>query len=244
MDHPVVSREAWQAARDELLRQEKEHTRWGDELAGRRRQLPWVRIEKEYELQTDDGPRPLAELFDGRSQLVVYHLQFGPTYDAACPVNSSIADGLDALRVHLNAHDVTVLLVSQAALPKIQAYRERMGWELPWASAAESDFNVDFGASSTVEQVREWAEPVVDALPPIVAANAAACGTDVIGYLTESPWLNVFAQEDGRVYQTYGTTGRGLECVMSYYPVLDRTPHGRDEAGGFQLWLRRHDEYR
>ncbi|MPZ52487.1 MAG: DUF899 domain-containing protein [Acidimicrobiia bacterium] len=243
MDHPIVSRADWQTARDELLTREKEHTRAGDVLARARRELPWVAIEKQYQFDTDGGPRTLAELFDRRSQLVVYHLQYGSSYQGACPVNSSIADCLEGLRPHLNAHDVTLLLVSQASLPKIQAYRQRMGWSIPWVSSANTDFNLDFGASSTEAQVREWAEPIVDSLPPIVAANAAATGTDVYGYLTESPWLTTFTLQDGTVYQTYATTARGLECVMNYYSILDRTPKGRDEAAGFQLWLRRHDEY-
>jgi len=241
-DHKVVSREDWQAARDELLWREKEHTRMGDELARQRRELPWVAVDTEYVLDTDDGPRPLAGLFDGRSQLMVYHFMFGPAYEAGCPVNSSMADALDGLLPHLHARDVTMLLVSQAPLAKLQAYRRRMGWRTPWVSAANTGFNYDFGASYPPEQVRGW-RLSADSLPPIVAVNAAATGTDVNGYLTESPMVSVFTLQDGVVYQTYGAAARGVEFLMSYYPVLDRVPKGRDEGDGFQTWIRRHDEY-
>ncbi len=241
-DHKVVDREEWQAARDELLQREKEHTRMGDELARQRRELPWVVIEKEYRFDADDGTRTLAELFDGRSQLLVYHFMFGPSYQAGDPVNSSMADGLDVLLPHLHARDLTPLLVSQAPLAKLQAYKHRMGWSIPWVSTANTDFNFDFGASATEEQVREWA-PRADSLPPIVGQNAAAAGTDVRGYLTESPAMSVFTLQDGAVYQTYATTWRGFEFLMGYYPILDRVPKGRDEGDGFQLWLRRHNEY-
>ena len=242
-DHQVVSREEWQAARDELLRREKEHTRMADELARQRRELPWVAVVKEYRFDTDTGTRTLAELFDGRSQLVVYHFMFGPSYEAGCPVNSSIADALDGLLPHLHARDVTLLLVSQAPLAKIQAYQQRMGWHLPWVSAAPGDFNYDFGGSYPPEQVRGFLPDAWAGLPPIVAQNAAATGTDIPGYLSESPAASVFTRHDGAVYQTYATSARGLEFVMGYYPILDRTPNGRDEGDGFQTWIRRRDEY-
>ena len=242
-EHKVVSRAEWQAARDELLRREKEHTRLGDELARQRRELPWVAVEKDYRFDTDDGPKTLAGLFDGRSQLVFYHFMFGPTYTAGCPVNSSIADALDGLQPHLHARDVTLALVSSAPLPRLQAYKQRMGWSLPWVSSANSDFNRDVGAAFMPDQVRDWAAPLEDTLPPIVRQNATATGTDVIGYLSEAPAVTVFAIENGVVYQTYGTSGRGVEFVMPYYPILDRVPRGRDEGDGFQLWIRRHDEY-
>jgi predicted dithiol-disulfide oxidoreductase (DUF899 family) len=242
-DHKVVGREEWQTAREELLRHEKEHTRRGDELARRRRELPWVAIEKEYRFDTDLGTRALAELFDGRSQLLVYHFMFGPSYQAGDPVNSSIADSLDGLLPHLHARDLTLLLVSRAPLAKLQAYKQRMGWSLPWVSAANSDFNFDFGASATQEQVRESVLPHEDSLPPIARQNAAATGTDILGYLSEAPAVSVFTLQDGAVYQTYATTWRGVEFVMGYYPILDRAPKGRDEGDGFQLWIRRHDEY-
>jgi len=176
-DHQVVSRQEWQAAREELLQREKEHTRMADELACQRRELPWVAIEKEYRFDTDDGRRTLAGLFDGRSQLLFYHFMFGPSYEAGCPVNSSMADGLDGLLPHLHARDVTLLLVSQAPLAKLQAYKQRMGWSLPWISSANTDFNVDFGGSHTEEQVRSWGLDE-SGLPPIVALNAAATGAD------------------------------------------------------------------
>jgi predicted dithiol-disulfide oxidoreductase (DUF899 family) len=238
-EHKVVDPAQWQAARDELLVREKQHTRMADELARQRRELPWVAIQKEYRFDTDDGTRTLAELFDGRSQLLVYHFMFGPSYQAGDPVNSSIADGLDALVPHLQARDLTLLLVSQAPLAKLQAYKRRMGWRLPWVSAAPSDFNLDLGASAT-EQVTP---PGEGGLPPIVAQNAAAAGTDLVGYLSEAPVVSVFTLQDGAVYQTYATTWRGVEFLMGYYPILDRTPKGRDEGDAWQTWLRRHDEY-
>jgi predicted dithiol-disulfide oxidoreductase (DUF899 family) len=238
-DHKVVDRQEWQAARDELLQREKAHTRMGDELARQRRELPWVEVDKDYRFDTDDGTRTLAELFDGRSQLLVYHFMFGPSYQAGDPVNSSIADSLDGLLPHLQARDLTLLLVSQAPLAKLQAYKRRMGWRLPWVSAANTDFNFDFGASAT----SRITPPVEGGLPPIVAQNAAAAGTDVVGYLSEAPVVSVFALQDGAVYQTYATTWRGVEFLMGYYPILDRMPKGRDEGDAWQTWLRRHDEY-
>jgi predicted dithiol-disulfide oxidoreductase (DUF899 family) len=242
-DHKVVGREEWAAARDELLAREKQHTRMGDELARQRRQLPWVRVDKQYRFDAEAGPRTLAELFDGRSQLLVYHFMFGPSYQAGDPVNSSIADGLDGLLPHLQARDVTLLLVSQAPLDKLQAYKQRMGWRLPWVSSANTDFNYDFGASYTQQQVREFTGALAGRLPPIVGQNAAAAGTDVPGYLSEAPVVSAFTLQDGAVYQTYATTARGVEFLMGYYPILDRAPKERDEDDGFQLWLRRHDEY-
>jgi predicted dithiol-disulfide oxidoreductase (DUF899 family) len=238
-EHKIGTRAEWQAAREELLGREKAHTRMGDELARQRRQLPWVAVDKDYRFDTEHGTRTLAELFDGRSQLLVYHFMFGPSYQAGDPVNSSIADTLDGLLPHLHARDLTPLLVSQAPLARLQAYKRRMGWRLPWASAANTDFNLDFGASATKEQV----PPGEGGLPPIVAQNAAAAGTDVLGYLSEAPAVSVFTLQDGVVYQTYATTWRGVEFLMGYYPILDRAPKGRDESDGWQLWLRRHDEY-
>ena len=242
-EHRIVTREAWAAAREALLTAEKEHTRLGDELARQRRELPWVRLEKEYSLDTDDGPRALADLFDGRSQLLVYHFMFGPSYEAGCPVNSSIADGIDGLIPHLNARDVTMLLVSQAPLEKLQAYKARMGWSIPWASSARSEFNLDLGYSSTQDRTRAWVTQNLRSLPPIVGANADASGTDIVGYMTERPGFSAFALDDGAVVQSYSTGSRGLEFLMGYYPILDRAPKGRDEDDGFQLWIRRHDEY-
>ena len=241
-EHKVVSPAEWQAARGELLRREKEHTRAGDELARERRELPWVTVEKDYRFGTDDGTRTLAELFDGRSQLMFYHFMFGPSYQAGCPVNSSMADGLDGLLPHLHARDVTLLLVSQAPLARLQAYKQRMGWSIPWISAANTDFNLDLGASYPPEQVRSWGLDE-STLPPIVAVNAAATGTDVTGYLTQSPTMSAFTLAGGAVYQTYTTAARGVEFMMPYYPILDRAAKGRDEGDGFQTWIRRHDEY-
>jgi predicted dithiol-disulfide oxidoreductase (DUF899 family) len=241
--HKVVGRDEWDAAREELLRLEKEHTRVGDELARRRRELPWFAVDKQYVLDADEGPRTLADLFDGRSQLVFYHFMFGPSYTAGCPVNSSIADALDGLLPHLHARDVTLVLVSSAPLPRLRAYKQRMGWRLPWVSSANSDFNRDLGAAFAPDQVREWAAPIEDTLPPIVRQNATASGTDVPGYLSEAPAVSVFTLENGVVYQTYATSGRGVEFVMPYYPILDRVPKGRDEGDAFQTWIRRHDEY-
>ena len=241
--HETGTREEWAAARAELLVREKEYTLLGDELARQRRGLPWVRIEKDYELDTDDGTRVLAELFSGRSQLLVYHFMFGPSYADGCPTNSSIGDAIDGIVPHLNARDVTMLFVSQAPLERLQMYKRRMGWSLPWASSASSDFNFDLGFSTSPEQAREALAPILESLPPIVAHNAQATGTDAFGYLTESPGFSAFVLEDGTVYQTYSTGARGVEFVMSYYPVLDRAPKGRDEGDAFQVWLRRHDEY-
>jgi predicted dithiol-disulfide oxidoreductase (DUF899 family) len=242
-DHRIGTREEWVAAREALLAREKEHTRLGDELASQRRALPWVRVEKDYCLDTDDGPRALADLFDGRSQLLIYHFMFGPSYEAGCPINSSIADSINGVLPHLNARDVTMLLVSQAPLQKIQSYKRRMGWDIPWASSAHSEFNFDLGYSITEEESRAWVAQNVGSLPPIVERNARSSGTDIGGYLTESPGFSSFVLDDGVVYQTYQTWWRGLEFLMGYYPILDRAPKGRDEDDGFQLWLRRHDEY-
>ena len=241
--HKTATREEWQAARAVLLEREKEHTRMGDELAQNRRSLPWVRVEKEYTLQTADGPKTVAELFDGRSQLLIYHFMFGPSYEAGCPVNSSIADTFDSLIPHLKARDVTLIAVSGAPIEKLQAFRERMGWQFTWASSYESDFNTDVGFSSTPEQTRESIAPILDQLPPVAFRNAKDAGTDIYGYLTELFGFTAFTLEDGVVYQTYSTTGRGVEFLMPYYGFLDHAPKGRDEGAEWQLWIRRHDEY-
>jgi predicted dithiol-disulfide oxidoreductase (DUF899 family) len=243
-DHKIVGREDWEAAREELLQREKEHTRMADELARQRRGLPWVAIEKEYRFDADDGTRTLAELFDGRSQLLIYHFMFGPSYEAGCPTCSSMADGFNGLLPHLYARDVTLLLVSRAPLERLQAYKRRMGWSIPWASSANTDFSLDVGAAVTHEQVREQMAQVDEReLPPIAQQNAAASGTDLLGYVSEIPAMSAFTLQDGAVYQTYGTTWRGVEFLMGYYPILDRAPKGRDEGDAFQTWIRRHDEY-
>lgn len=238
--HRVGTREEWEAARDELLSLEKELTRRNDELAEKRRALPWVRIGKEYSFATDDGTKSLAQLFDGRSQLLVYHHMFGPKYEAGCPVCSSIGDTIDGLIGHLNARDVTMICASGAPLEKLQAYKARMGWSFDWVSTRESDFNFDFGFSVTDDQSRSW---VAAGVPPAAAKSSAMCGTDLVGYMTERPGLTAFVLSDGVVYHTYTTTSRGLEPVMGYYGVLDRAPFGRNEGDPPEFWFRRHDEY-
>ncbi len=242
-DHKIGTREEWLAAREQLLVREKEHTRLGDELAQQRRDLPWVRVKKEYRVDTDEGKRTLAELFDGRSQLLVYHFMFGPSYQAGCPTCSSMADGINGVLPHLHARDVTFVLVSQAPLEKLQVYKHRMGWSIPWASTARTDFNLDLGFSSTEEQTREWIAPMLEQLPPIAGRNASETGTDIVGYLTQTFGFSTFVLDNGTVYHAYSTTGRGVEFLMGYYGILDRAPKGRDEGDAFQVWIRRHDEY-
>jgi predicted dithiol-disulfide oxidoreductase (DUF899 family) len=241
--HMTVSPDEWRAARATLLEHEKEHTRMGDQLARQRRELPWAPVDKPYTLQTTDGAKTLAELFAGRSQLLVYHFMFGPSYQAGCPVNSSIADSFDSLVPHLKARNATLIAVSGAPIEKLVAYRARMGWNFEWASSYGSELNTDLGFSSSLEQTRQAIGPNLDQLPPVVARNAAVAGTDIYGYLTELFGFTAFTIDAGIVYQTYTTTGRGVEFLMPYYGVLDRAPKGRDEDDGFQLWIRRHDEY-
>ncbi len=244
-DHKIATREEWLAAREQLLIREKEHTRLGDEIAQRRRDLPWVRVDKAYCFDTDDGQKALGELFDGRSQLLVYHFMFGPSYEAGCPVNSSIADAVNGVLPHLHARDVTFVFVSQAPLAKLQAYKRRMGWSFPWVSSAPTDFNFDLGFSRTEEQSRAAVAQMMESgIPPIVAHNARSTGTDPAGYLTENPGFSTFVDDGGAVYHAYSTTWRGLEFLMSYYPILDHAPMGRAEGAAWQLWLRRHDEYK
>jgi predicted dithiol-disulfide oxidoreductase (DUF899 family) len=238
--HRIGTQEEWQAERDELLQQEKELTRRGDELAQKRRDLPWVRVEKDYEFETEDGTKSLAELFDGRSQLLVYHFMFGPSYDAGCPVCSSIADTLAPQVPHLKARDTTLLLASRAPLAKLVAYRERMGWGIGWVSSGGSDFNRDLGFLYTEEELKPFLEGEI---PPTVVQNARMCGTDVAGYVAEGPGLSAYTLSDGTVYRTYVSTARGLELAMPYYGLLDRTAKGRDESGSEPHWVRRHDEY-
>ena len=242
-DHEVVSRKEWAAAREELLAREKEHTHLGDELARRRRELPWVRVEKEYVFNTDEGRRTLAELFDGRSQLLVYHFMFGTTYEAGCTTCSSMADTIDGALPHLHARDVTMTYVSQAPLEKLQAYKRRMGWNMPWVSSAVNDFNVDLGFSRSEEQTRDWVAPILEQLPPVAERNADESGTDIVGYLTESQGFSAFILDDWAIYHTYSTGARGVEFLMGYYGILDRAPKGRDEGEAFQMWIRRHDDY-
>jgi len=247
--HKTGTRKEWIAARLELLDAEKEITRRSDELARRRQELPWVRIDKEYRFDTDQGSASLADLFQGRSQLLVYHFMFGPDYTAGCPSCSSIADGFDGSTVHLENHDVALWAVSRAPLPKLQAYKRRMGWRFPWASSSGSDFNDDFNVRITEEQQREggaeynyrresaWQRS--DGQGP-VADMAAMTGTDPATYVRERPGMSAFALEDGAVFHTYSAYARGLDGLWGMYQWLDRAPKGRNEDG---VWWRRHDEY-
>jgi len=239
-EHRIGTLQEWQAERDELLKEEKELTRRGDELARKRRELPWVHVEKDYRFETEDGTKILADLFDGRSQLMVYHFMFGPAWDAGCPVCSSIADTLDRQVVHLKARDTTLLLASRAPIERLLAYRQRMGWGIGWVSSGGSDLNRDLGFLHTAEELKPFLKGEI---PPTVEQNARMCGTDVAGYVTEGPGLSVYALSGGTVYRTYVTTARGLEPAMAYYALLDRTPKGRDESASEPVWLRRHDEY-
>ena len=239
-DHKTGTQEEWQAQRDELLAQEKELTRRSDELARKRRELPWVPVERDYLFEADGGTKTLADLFDGHSQLLVYHFMFGPDWSAGCPVCSSIADTLDPQVAHLKAKDTTLLLASRAPIGQLLAFKERMGWGIDWVSSAGSDFNRDIGFLNTREELKPFLEGDI---PVTVEQNARMCGTDAGGYVAEGPGLSVYARSDGNVYRTYVTTARGLEPAMAYYGLLDRTPKGRDESATEPLWLRRHDEY-
>jgi predicted dithiol-disulfide oxidoreductase (DUF899 family) len=251
MTHKTATREQWLKARIELLEAEKEHTRRGDELARRRQDLPWVAINKGYRFETDEGSASLADLFRGRSQLLVYHFMFGPDYTAGCPSCSSIADGFNGIALHLANHDVMLWAVSRAPLPKLQAYKRRMGWTFPWASSFGGDFNFDFNISITEEQqragsveynYRRGGHPIVEAqLPEPVRQFAATCGTDAATYVRDRPGMSAFVLNNGIVYHTYSTYARGLDGLWGMYQWLDRAPLGRNEAG---MWFRRHDEYR
>jgi predicted dithiol-disulfide oxidoreductase (DUF899 family) len=257
MKQMTGTREEWLAARLELLEAEKELTRRGDELARRRQELPWVRVDKEYRFHTDEGSASLADLFRGRSQLLVYHFMFGPDFTAGCPSCSSIADGFNGIRVHLENHDVALSAVSRAPLAALQAYKQRMGWSFPWASSHGSDFNFDFNVSLTAEQQRAGTveynyrgEPALtergigESMTKLgegpVAELAATTGTDVAAYTRERPGMSAFVLEDGAIYHTYSTYARGLDGLWGMYQWLDRAPKGRNEAG---VWWRRHDEY-
>jgi len=243
--HRIGTRDEWFAAREALLVREKAHTRLGDDLARERRALPWVRVEQDYRFDTEDGVRTLDEVFDGRSQLLVYHFMFGPSYAAGDAVNSSIADTIDGLLPHLHARDVTFVLASGAPIERLVAYRRHMGWDVPWLSTSRTTFNADLGFSHAEDAGRDVVEQMIGSsgIPPIVEHNARLAGTDAAGYMTESPGFSSFVLDDGVVYHTYSTTWRGLEFLMGYYPILDHAPKGRDEGPAWQLWLRRHDEY-
>ena len=257
--HTTGTREEWLAARLGLLKEEKELTRRSDELARRRQQLPWVRVDKEYRFETDEGSGSLADLFRGRSQLLVYHFMFGPDYTAGCPSCSAIADGFDRSVIHLAHHDVTLSAVSRAPLAKLQAYKRRMGWTFPWASSLSGDFNFDFNVSLTEEQQRagtveynyrreaasqlrggEGPEIPSRATPDGAAKGAAMTGTDVATYARERPGMSAFVLEDGIVYHSYSTYARGLDGLWGAYQWLDRAPRGRNETG---YWWRHHDDY-
>lgn len=248
--HPVGTRNEWLAARLELLRAEKDHTRQSDELARRRQALPWVRVDKDYRFDTEQGGASLQDLFKGRSQLLVYHFMFGPDYKAGCPSCSMIADGFDGFAVHLANHDVTLTAVSRASLAKLQAYKKRMGWSFPWASSLTSDFNFDFNVAITEEQQRTGdveynyarGTHAMDAAtpPPPVVEFAASVGTDAMTYTRDRPGMSAFVLEDGVIYHTYSTYARGLDGLWGAYQWLDHAPLGRNETG---IWWRRHDEY-
>jgi predicted dithiol-disulfide oxidoreductase (DUF899 family) len=239
--HRIGTQEEWQAERDQLLTEEKELTRRSDELARARRELPWVPVEKEYRFETERGTETLSELFDGRSQLLVYHFMFGPDWTGGCPVCSSIADTLAPQVAHLKARDTTLLLNSRAPLEKLLAYRERMGWPIDWVSSAGNDFNRDLGFLYTREELKSFLEGDI---PITVEQNARMCGTDAGGYVAQGPGMSAYTLADDVVYRTYVTTARGLEAPgMAYYSLLDRTAKGRNEDAAEPMWVRRHDEY-
>jgi predicted dithiol-disulfide oxidoreductase (DUF899 family) len=251
-DRKTATREEWLAARLKLLEAEKALTRHGDEVARQRGELPWVRLGKDYRLDTDNGSATLKDLFRGRSQLLVYHFMFGPDFTAGCPNCSAIADGFNGIATHLAHHDVMLWAISRAPLAKLQAYRQRMGWSFPWASSFASDFNFDFSASFSEEQQRQGGyynfrhdDPVMNVgrgamKNPISTGNAAMTGTDVSTYLREREGMSAFALQDGVVYHTYSAYARGVDGIWSMYPWLDRAPKGRNETGP---WVHRHDEY-
>ena len=252
MTHKTGTREQWLSARLELLRAEKDLTHRSDQLAQQRQELPWVPVNKGYRFETDEGSASLADLFHGRSQLLVYHFMFGPDFAAGCPSCSSIADGFNGVAVHLANHDVMLWAVSRAPLAKLQAYKRRMEWTFPWASSQGADFNFDFCASYTEEQQRDGIEYNFAREPQLQwragqeagsgaeAQFAGMCGVDVPAYHRERPGLSAFVLEDGVVYHTYSTYGRGVDAIWGMYPWLDRAPKGRNETG---VWWRRHDEY-
>jgi predicted dithiol-disulfide oxidoreductase (DUF899 family) len=251
----VVSREDWLKARVALLAEEKELTRRGDELAQRRQQMPWVRIDKEYRFDTEQGSASLADLFGSRSQLLVYHFMFGPDYQAGCPSCSAIADGFNGVAVHLENHDVAFTAVSRATLAKLRAYKTRMGWTFPWASSFGSDFNADFNIEFSLDQQRNGEidynyrrEPPFDRSSgrgegaSAAEEFAARCGTDLATFQRDRPGMSAFVRSDGHVYHTYSAYARGLDSLWNMYQWLDRAPLGRNESGG--AWWRRHDEYK
>jgi len=249
--HDTATREEWRAARLKLLAAEKDLTRRSDALAELRQSLPWVRVTREYKFDTEAGAATLKDLFRGRSQLLVYHFMFGPTYTQGCPSCSSIADGFNGIAVHLANHDVTLMAVSRAPFAKLQAYRQRMGWTFPWASSHDGEFNFDFNVSFTEEQQNAGtieynfernghAMDATAAPPPIVVEIARGVGVDVPTYTRDRPGMSTFVREGDTVYHTYSTYARGLDSLWGMYQWLDRAPRGRNEQG---IWWKRHDEY-
>ena len=244
--HTTGTREEWLAARLELLKAEKDLTHRSDEVARRRQELPWVRIDKEYRFDTDEGHASLANLFKGRSQLLVYHFMFGPDYAAGCPSCSAIADGFNGITTHLANHDVMLWAISRAPLAKLQGYKRRLGWNFPWASSFATDFNDEFGVRYTEQQQREGIEYNYHREEPWKGAGegaksfAAMSGTDPATFTRERPGMSAFVNEDGTLYHTYSTYARGLDGLWGMYQWLDRAPRGRNEKGA---WWRRHDEY-
>jgi predicted dithiol-disulfide oxidoreductase (DUF899 family) len=248
--HRTVTRKEWLGERLALLEAEKELTRRSDELARRRQALPWVKVDKEYRFDTDEGSASLLELFRGHSQLLVYHFMFGPDYTAGCPSCSMIADGFNGFAVHLANHDVMLWAISRAPLAKLQTYKLRMGWAFPWASSFTNDFNSDFSVSLSVDEQRAGGveynyrrgDEAMDAksAPEPVRQFAAMCGTDALTFVRDRPGMSAFVREDGAVYHSYSTYARGLDALWGAYQWLDRAPLGRNEAG---IWWRRRDEY-
>jgi predicted dithiol-disulfide oxidoreductase (DUF899 family) len=258
--HRIGTREEWLAASAELLAREKQLTRMGDDLARQRRELPWVPVEKQYTLQTGDGAKTLPQLFDGRSQLVIYHFMFGPGYQAGCPNCSATADSFNGVLAHLAARDVTMICVSRAPIDELLAYRERMGWSFTWASSRDSDFNADFGVSAVAGMPCGLAAPLEASelsvlrllteqpaarasMPPIATQLADSTGTNLDGFFSEGHGVSTFARQSGTVYHCYSSYARGTEFLMGCYAILDRAPQGRDEGDQPMTWLRRHDEY-
>lgn len=250
-DHKTGTREEWLAARRALLASEKDLTRRSDELARQRQALPWVRIDKAYRFETDDGSASLADLFRGRSQLLVYHFMFGPDYAAGCPSCSAIADGFNGSVVHLENHDVAFTAVSRAPLAKLQAFKQRMGWTFPWASAPDGEFNFDFNVAFTERQLRRgpvnYNYRLMDTRPAMQAGEGGVVGqiaamteTDVATYMREMPGMSAFVRENDIVHHTYSTYARGLDGLWGMYQWLDRAPRGRNENG---VWWRHHDKY-
>ncbi len=241
-EHRVGTREEWLAARNELLERENEHAGRSAELARERQELPWVPVEKDYTFATDEGTKTLAELFDGRSQLLAYNVMFGPSYTAACPGCSNLADHLDSALVHLNHRDVTLLCFSRAPIDKLQAYKQRMGWTFPYVSTYESDFPFDFELAITDEQVADSEEiqTMLKDPPEWLQGWARDVGTTLESGMKENPSWIAFALDDGVVYHTYFRAAPDHDFVVPYYEqLLDRTPKGR--VDGFPATRR--DEY-